>query len=329
MDRSAGANSRPQISIVIPCFNRERFIADAIQSAISQGTFVEVVVVDDGSTDDSWQIISSFENVRAVRTENRGVSAARNTGAGEAQGQLLRFLDSDDRIPVGALAQMLRATQMLGDNEIAVGEGVTIDAEGNPTTGPLYGFPAETPQGVIARRHLLASILSCYLPLFPKAAFDQCGGFDESIGLGEDLDLAFRILSLGYDYVRVPIIVAEIREHSGERLSRNIGRSGFSSLLKLYRSIWTQTCNDSKRPASGLERSILAGRIWTTARDASRAGFRMEAESLYAFSTELGGNVRIGSSKPIEFLYRFFSPYRAEQILQFAKMLTGQRRGTT
>ncbi|HXG81007.1 MAG TPA: glycosyltransferase, partial [Sphingomicrobium sp.] len=68
-------------SIVIPCFNRERFIGEAIDSALRQGPDVEVVVVDDGSTDGSWPVIESFGGrIRSARTANRGPGAARNTG---------------------------------------------------------------------------------------------------------------------------------------------------------------------------------------------------------------------------------------------------------
>src|SRR5690242_17155890 len=91
--------SRVLVSAIIPAHNCERFLADAIDSALGQ-TYAEVecVVVDDGSTDGTADVASAYGNrVRLIRQEQRGVSAARNRGAAEAKGNLLAFLDADDR----------------------------------------------------------------------------------------------------------------------------------------------------------------------------------------------------------------------------------------
>ena len=78
------------VSIIIPCFNRARFIASAIESALNQSFGdIEVIVIDDGSTDESWTIISSFgDRIRPIRVENGGVGRARNIGVSHADGAL-------------------------------------------------------------------------------------------------------------------------------------------------------------------------------------------------------------------------------------------------
>ena len=90
--------SDPVISVVIPNFNYRRFVAEAVESVFQQGgSGWEVIVVDDGSTDGSREVLSGFgEKIRLILQENRGPAAARNRGATQARGEYLLFLDSDD-----------------------------------------------------------------------------------------------------------------------------------------------------------------------------------------------------------------------------------------
>src|SRR5690349_9034781 len=88
----------PLTSVIVPCYNGGRYVATAVQSVFRQSyPRIEVVVVDDGSTDDSPAILAGFgEAIRYVRQTNQGLSAARNRGIKEARGELLAFLDADD-----------------------------------------------------------------------------------------------------------------------------------------------------------------------------------------------------------------------------------------
>ena len=95
----------PLVSVIVPAYNRAGFILDALASAYDQDySPMEVVVVDDGSTDDTRDVVESFEcPVRYVYQEHAGVSPARNRGLAEAKGELIAFLDSDD-VWMGALS---------------------------------------------------------------------------------------------------------------------------------------------------------------------------------------------------------------------------------
>ncbi|HHQ41904.1 MAG TPA: glycosyltransferase family 2 protein, partial [Chromatiales bacterium] len=92
------SGSPPEISVVIPCYNAERFVGEAVESALGQrGVRHEVIVVDDGSTDGSSAVLERFRrHIVLIRQENRGEGGARNRGIAAARGRYLAFLDADD-----------------------------------------------------------------------------------------------------------------------------------------------------------------------------------------------------------------------------------------
>src|SRR5215468_11177635 len=98
----------PAISVVIVCFNHGRYLAEAIDSVFAQTwTDRELIVVDDGSTDDTPRVVARYgDRLRSIRQDNRGAFAARNTGRGAAAASLIAFLDADDVWDPGALARL-------------------------------------------------------------------------------------------------------------------------------------------------------------------------------------------------------------------------------
>src|ERR1044071_7280152 len=99
------SNRNPHfVSVIIPCYNHAHFLRDAIESVLNQTySHYEILVVDDGSTDDSATVAESYSKVRCVRQANQGLSAARNRGIRESQSEYLVFLDADDRLLPRAL----------------------------------------------------------------------------------------------------------------------------------------------------------------------------------------------------------------------------------
>ena len=98
------AQEGPLVSVVIPCYNQAHFLSEAIESVLSQTCeSFEIIVVDDGSTDNTSELASRYQKVRLLRQENRGVSAARNAGLAESEGEYVVFLDADDRLLPEAL----------------------------------------------------------------------------------------------------------------------------------------------------------------------------------------------------------------------------------
>src|SRR5947207_1112090 len=124
------------VSVVIPAFNYARFLPAAIDSVLRQ-TFsdFEILVVDDGSTDDTPQVVASFTGprIRYIRQENAGLSAARNTGIRNARAPFVAFLDADDEWLPDFLATMLDAFETLGEDFAIVACGAErMDQAGRP-----------------------------------------------------------------------------------------------------------------------------------------------------------------------------------------------------
>ena len=101
----------PLVSVIIPTFNRAYCLAETIHSVLTQSGF-ELIVVDDGSTDDTQKVLKNFSDIRVIHLrENRGVSYARNRGIEEARGSLISFLDSDDLWEEGKLEAQMKWMQ--------------------------------------------------------------------------------------------------------------------------------------------------------------------------------------------------------------------------
>ena len=89
----------PLVSVVIPCYNQAHFLGEAIESVFKQTyKHFEIVVVDDGSTDNTSEVARRYSGIRCIEQVNQGLSAARNTGIRESKGEYLVFLDADDRL---------------------------------------------------------------------------------------------------------------------------------------------------------------------------------------------------------------------------------------
>jgi glycosyltransferase involved in cell wall biosynthesis len=191
------------VSVVIPVHDGERLLADAIASALGQGHApLEVIVVDDASTDGSAGLARSFgPPVRVITSPARGVSAARNEGVKEARGELIAFLDADDLMKpdrlerqVAALAAEPGADFVLGREEVA-----TLGGEELPE------FLTDTLAPVAEGREPYPSMTM----LVRREAFERVGGFDPGLRLSEDADFVLRAFEAGLKpaLVDAPVIV--------------------------------------------------------------------------------------------------------------------------
>ena len=183
--------SKPLVSIIIPTFNRDYCLAESISSVLDQSfTHFELIVVDDGSTDKTLEVIKKFPGIQTIHLqENRGVSFARNRGLEQAQGDWIAFLDSDDLWEKGKLEAQVQWIESHPDcqavytDEVWIRNGVRVNPmnKHRKYSGDIFSHCLPlcivSPSSVLLRAQLLNAL----------------GGFDESMPVCEDYDLWLRI----------------------------------------------------------------------------------------------------------------------------------------
>lgn len=180
----------PSVSVIIPTYNRRDFVREAMASVLAQ-TFqdFELIVVDDGSTDGTVDVVREFPRARYLSQENRGVSAARNAGVAVSRGELIAFLDADDLWQPQKLATQVAffATRpeahICQTEEVWLRNGVRV----NPRN------KHRKPSGDIFAASLHLCLVSPSAVMMRRELFDRVGGFDEELPACEDYDLWLRI----------------------------------------------------------------------------------------------------------------------------------------
>ncbi len=182
----------PLVSVVIPTFNRSAFVVSAVESVLSQdGPEIEVIVIDDGSIDDTRERLSRFgDAIRYHQQENRGMQAARNRGVRMARGAFLAMLDSDDLWLPGKLEGDLAMFDADPELGMVCGRMEVIDQDG-ARTGLLK--PAVSPgRAVLEVLRAGSALFSSFT--FRREVYDRVGGFDEALRRFTDLDFTLAVL---------------------------------------------------------------------------------------------------------------------------------------
>lgn len=219
----------PVVSVIIPCYNQGRFLADAIQSVLQQ-TYngLEIIVVDDGSDDNTPRVASAYSAVRSIRQTNQGLSAARNAGVAVSTGEYLVFLDADDRLLPGALQAGLDCLTAHPECAFAVGHFRFITADGSPL--PVQGW-TRVDGGQYSAFLRGEGIAMGATVTYRRGVLTSVMGFNTSLRACEDYDLYLRITRT-FPVCYHDSLVAEYRQHD-RNMSRNPGlmlRSALSAL---------------------------------------------------------------------------------------------------
>lgn len=208
LDHTTRMAETRRVSVVIPTYNRAEYLGDALRSALVQPETGEVIVVDDGSTDGTKEVLKSFPDVNVISTANVERGAARNLGAHEAQFDLLAFLDSDDAWEPGKLAAQLRRP-----DEPSVTGVRFVDAGGAPS-GRTYTPPGDAWLRLPFENLFLAAPSSL---LMPASVFLAAGGFPEERKVQGSEDWVFlnRLRKMGAHIAVIPELLIRYRVHSG------------------------------------------------------------------------------------------------------------------
>lgn len=204
--------NNPLVSVIIPSYNYARYIGEAIDSVLSQTyRFVEVVVVDNSSTDNTLEVLQGYgDSIRWIQQPNQGVSGSRNRGIAESRGELIAFLDADD---VWLPEKLARQVELFGDPRVGmVYCGLQyIDARGEPLEQSVEGLRGR----VLKKLALLEppGIPACgSSAVVRREALEKVGGFDRELSISADWDMWRRIGShFEIEFLPEPLVL--YRQH--------------------------------------------------------------------------------------------------------------------
>ena len=269
----------PITSVIIPTYNRWPLVAEAVDSVLAQSfQDIEIIVVDDGSTDGTTNRLAKFDGrLRLFTTTGRGVAAARNFGVSQAQGCYVAFLDSDDFWLPGKLETQIAfldrhpEIQICQTDEIWVRNGVRV----NPKA------MHRKPSGDIFVRSLDLCLISPSAVMMTRELFQRIGGFDESFPVCEDYDLWLRVTSV-YSVPLIPEALVVKRGGHADQLSRSLwgmDRYRVLALQKILRS----GLDGVRRTAA---RDVLRRKVLILAQGARKRGKEQEARDYEATLAE-------------------------------------------
>lgn len=281
----------PDIAVVIPCFNNEEFLRQAIESVLSQqGVVIEIVVVDDGSTDGSVGIAESFgPAIRVIQQTNQGACVARNRGLAETSAPYVKFLDADDYLTGGNLQAQFETISLLPWDALVFGDAEWVDASGLHLMNYQLDRSQSKPELSVSEVIELTPLTSC--PLHRRMHLDQVGGFDSRCLRSQEFDLHVRLALAGFRFVYLPGRTYHYRQHEvGTRVSATDGehrvqQSKFEALERLSELAKNRPdCGDSGEVSKALSRVF-----WRNGRVASRSGNRSLARHCFMGARSLSG----------------------------------------
>lgn len=209
----------PLVSIIIPCFNAEKYLREAIESALAQ-TYqpVEVMVIDDGSTDGSAEVARSFAGrIRLESQSHRGAPAARNRGLGLARGDFIQFLDADDLLDPGKLTHQMPC-MMERSEGLVFCDGRALWPG---SKDQIYDAPLREGDDPVA--YVLRNSLPTISPVYRKNELTAVRGFREDLPCAQEFDLHLRMACRGIPFIHLPGFFYTQRKVEGG-LSRDYGR---------------------------------------------------------------------------------------------------------
>jgi glycosyltransferase involved in cell wall biosynthesis len=215
------ADSQPLVSVIIPTHNRADLLPRAIKSVFNQ-TYdnYEIIVVDDGSTDDTGTVVKALcddydERLRFIRQINQGSCAARNHGLRLAKGEFVLFLDSDDLIAPDKLALQVEQIKRYPNVDFSIGKSVWVESDGKTIAEKQLPEPKED----FVTSQIESSWFLISAPLWRRSSLDMIGPWDERLPGGQDWEFHVRALLYGLNVSRCEEAIDYCRLHSGPRVT--------------------------------------------------------------------------------------------------------------
>lgn len=224
---------KSRVSVIMPCYNAGPYVRTAIESVLDQDINARVIAVDDGSTDNTLEVLESFGGaITLLHADHQGVAHARNQAIGYTDSDYTLLLDADDALAPGALAQLLRITDQ-DNNCVAYGSFSSWD---KTMTRRLQLHKATrlgtNPLSMLVTRNISPPGAI----LFPTTAFDRVGDFDQEVAGCEDWDFIIRLMRAGYHFRRLDEEVFYYRRvpFSASNQARKMLKSGLEVIRRSH-----------------------------------------------------------------------------------------------
>jgi len=295
----------PLVSIIVPCYNAEAYVAETVDSALAQThPRVEVLVLDDGSSDRSVEVLRRFgERIRLETGPNRGVNPTRRRGAELARGEFLQFLDADDLLLPRKLEACLAAFRddvdvvFCGLESFGPGVRSTATPHGlgyrllhaalrGSAQPDRYPWDPDRPLEFFVRTGIQTS-----QPLHRASFYRKTGGFRDDLAQCDDYEFHFRLALLGARFERIEPVLVRYRQHDSPDRIRHSERS--ASYVMRALTLMTQQAEGAGKLDPGV-RAALAHRFALYARVFMRRGDPQHAARLYARARSLSRLPRSG-----------------------------------
>lgn len=231
-----------KVSVIVPLYNAEAYLEEAISSVLKQDYEpLELIIVDDGSSDGSLEVALRYESekVRVFSQKNSGACVARNRGLREAEGEYVKFLDADDVLAPGSIRKQVDQMANMSGRQIPFGRYGYCDSFGNVTSDynfPKYFFDELKDDPVFFFYNHWEVLITC--PLHKKLYLEEIGGFDESLKRGQESDLHFRLALSGVEFLYSDLPTFLYRSHDSESKITNKCNAGTINMRNywLYRN---------------------------------------------------------------------------------------------
>jgi len=304
----------PLVSIVIPCFNSEQYISKCIESTLSQDYMnIEVIVIDDGSTDKSLEIINSFTGITVLTQQNSGACVARNLGLSTSRGKYVKFLDSDDFLEPNCISKQVQFCESLNPNQVGYGYK-KISHDNSMSIDKVVLKPHKQ------FAQLISSNIVTTLPLHRRSVLIKINGFDERLKFRQEWDLHLRLAHQGFEFVFQDLcIYTQVMHDSPNRISsRKLNLDYEISNLNRIRGKFNHINDRSTNIA-------WAHKYWTMGRQFIKENRKTEAQTFFDLSKEIEPNSFLKLHPlPYQLSVRVFGPSISEKLIKATKLLIKQ-----
>lgn len=251
----------PEVSVVITCFNYGKYLKECLESVLNQSfTDLEIIIVNDGSTDNTDQVISNFralDNIKYIKQSNSGQAKAKNIGVKYSSGRLIAFLDADDAWDRDKLAKQIPLF-LKEKTGVVYSRARYVDEQGKALKTSLSGKYLLPRSGNVVNYLFLDNFVPFSSSIVRRVCLEQCGIFNESYKMGIDWDLWLRVATCyDFDFIDEPLLIyrvghvgqmsknIELRQHCSDQIMSNFIRVNQGLIpLNIVRKAYAYTyCN--------------------------------------------------------------------------------------